>query len=272
MITTKSGHIYQIRNIENDKVYIGSTEQAPKARKKDHFGLLKRGVHSNRYLQAAFIKSPESFRYEILEWCSIKILLEREADVIAGLLRNRQINQIICYNLIVNPTRPTMANETKIKMSNSHKGIKRPAEVMEKTRLGRIGKKHSKQSKEKMSRAAFKREKFSIATRLKMSQSKKGKKFTEEHRENIRMALLGRKRPKEVCEKISASKLGHKQTTEQIEKRRLANTGKKRTAEQIVHMRLVRSCSTYRHSQETNVKISNSLKNYYRKKNANNDA
>jgi len=59
--------IYQIRNIINNKVYIGSTSKF-KSRKASHFGHLRFGDHSNKYLQNAWNKyGEEKFVFEILE-------------------------------------------------------------------------------------------------------------------------------------------------------------------------------------------------------------
>ena len=53
-----NGYIYEIRNIQNNKVYIGQT-WVPKNRQKRHFSDLRCGRHDNPHLQKAFIKYGE---------------------------------------------------------------------------------------------------------------------------------------------------------------------------------------------------------------------
>lgn len=59
-----------------------------------------------------------------------------------------------------------------------------------KSSMGMLGKKHTEETKNKMSIA------------------KKGRKFSKEHRENISKALKGKKLPESVCIKMSKSKKG----------------------------------------------------------------
>lgn len=59
--------IYSIKNVKNNKIYIGSSNNIEK-RIKDHFRNLKNNKHSNQYLQNAYNKyGNESFIFEILE-------------------------------------------------------------------------------------------------------------------------------------------------------------------------------------------------------------
>lgn len=73
----KSG-IYQIRNVENGKRYIGSAKSIAN-RFYMHRCELKGGYHGNPHLQAAYNKyGKESFAYEIVERCDVLKLLIRE--------------------------------------------------------------------------------------------------------------------------------------------------------------------------------------------------
>lgn len=77
----KSG-VYQIKNIVNGKRYIGSSSDL-QARRRYHFGRLRRGVHSNAYLQHSFDKYGEkAFVFEILEFVEIDKLLISEQKLL----------------------------------------------------------------------------------------------------------------------------------------------------------------------------------------------
>lgn len=70
--------VYQIRCVANDKIYIGSSVDL-RTRWAFHCGSLRRGDHSNRYLQAAWDKYGENaFDFTILEYVSDDELLEVE--------------------------------------------------------------------------------------------------------------------------------------------------------------------------------------------------
>lgn len=67
----KSG-VYQIRNLQNGKLYIGSTENLL-TRKTAHFSALKGEYHRNSKLQKAYNKyGKENFIFEIIEFCEDK--------------------------------------------------------------------------------------------------------------------------------------------------------------------------------------------------------
>src|SRR3989304_8634000 len=61
--------IYEIRNIINNKIYIGSTKNL-KRREADHFRSLCDNIHRNKYLQRSFNKyGKENFEFKILLIC-----------------------------------------------------------------------------------------------------------------------------------------------------------------------------------------------------------
>lgn len=67
----------------------------------------------------------------------------------------------------------------------------------------------------------------SIEHRMKNSKSNKGRKLTEEHKENIRQSKIGHKRPAWVIEKTldTKKKLNKKRSSESRERTSLASTG-----------------------------------------------
>lgn len=70
--------IYQIKNILDSKIYIGSSTRIY-GRWRHHKSLLKNNRHHNKHLQSAWNKYGEdSFVYEILEECTPELLLEKE--------------------------------------------------------------------------------------------------------------------------------------------------------------------------------------------------
>jgi group I intron endonuclease len=77
--------IYAIRNLVNDKVYVGSTKNFYN-RKCTHFKLLRDNKHWNVKLQRSFnVHGENAFKFEILERVSYEkeVIIERENFFIA---------------------------------------------------------------------------------------------------------------------------------------------------------------------------------------------
>ena len=91
--------IYQIKNLKNDKVYIGSSKAIYK-RWHDHKRDLKNNRHANSYLQASWIKyGEESFKFSIIEKIEdLSKLLHREAELI---IKYKSICPEFGYNIDV---------------------------------------------------------------------------------------------------------------------------------------------------------------------------
>jgi len=114
--------IYQIKNLINNKIYIGSAIDL-KRRKNDHFRNLIDDKHKNIYLQTSFNKHGEqNFEFSVIEYIeNTEILLEREQYYINKFFDN--CNN--CYNMC-----PTAGNtlgrkhreEIRKKMSKNRKG------------------------------------------------------------------------------------------------------------------------------------------------------
>lgn len=74
----KNPCVYEIRNLINGRVYIGSTIN-PNQRRNRHFKDLRRGIHGSRFMQRDFIKCGEmAFSFKVLEIVSVESLLQRE--------------------------------------------------------------------------------------------------------------------------------------------------------------------------------------------------
>ena len=83
--------IYRIRNLINNKVYIGSTKNM-KVRWAKHKALLRHNKHQNTHLQSAWNKYGEdAFVFEVIEECKTEDLISREQFFIDSL--NPDYNQ-----------------------------------------------------------------------------------------------------------------------------------------------------------------------------------
>jgi len=88
----KSG-IYQIRNLDNGKIYIGKAVNL-KRRKSQHFHSLSKGTHPNKYMQNAFASNQRLVFY-VVEFCDRSLLEHREQQYLDVLWDN----QTMCYNI-----------------------------------------------------------------------------------------------------------------------------------------------------------------------------
>lgn len=139
MSTKNVSGIYLIKNVINNKVYIGQSINIER-RINDHKKLLKGNRHDNKHLQSAWNKNgKESFSFEILEECPIDELNSKEKYYIE--LFN-SLNPKIGYNLLEVPetsygASPSWAGRQKI--SNSNKGRKHTEETKKKISLAKMG-------------------------------------------------------------------------------------------------------------------------------------
>lgn len=123
------GHIYQIRNLINDAVYIGSVlHRDPKHRKHRHFTDLRGGYHHNSHLQRAWNKYGENnFVFEILEEVKGDVL-PREQWHLNQRKKNfpANLNYNTCW-IAGNCQGRKWSKAMRKKLSEAHKGI-RPTE------------------------------------------------------------------------------------------------------------------------------------------------
>ena len=158
----KAFGIYEIKNLETGYVYIGQTRQIFKKRFFYHRWQLRTNQHENPYLQASYNKHGENvFQFSVLKVVTnVDKLDEYEIEEINKARENGK-----CYNMLSGGggrpgiplpehrkkelgelnrllnTGKKASEETKRKMSEKRKGIKRKKEDMDKmleTRVNRI--------------------------------------------------------------------------------------------------------------------------------------
>lgn len=260
----KSG-VYQIKNLINKKVYIGSAKNFKK-RAYQHSRELMNGRHHNKHLQGAWnLDGSNNFLFEVLEVV--------EGDKLQRTTREKQHlekwyeNWEKCYNFQRNPLSSERSRysktpeETKRRKSEAMKrrmatpeGRKQVEEILaigQKTGFRR-GLKHSEETKKKMSEAKIGKKK-SEETKRRMSEAQKGKQYwlgkhhTDETKKRISEASKG-----------NTSFLGKHHSNETKEKLRQINLGKKIGDE--TRMRMSNSHKGKKHSEKTKKRIGDSKK------------
>jgi group I intron endonuclease len=112
--------IYMITNIINGKIYIGSATNY-KVRMNLHFSLLNRNKHHSIILQRSYNKyGSENFECDIIEYCDINNLIEREQVWINFFKPEFNINKVAGSAF----KGRKHSEETKKIMSEKHKGHK----------------------------------------------------------------------------------------------------------------------------------------------------
>lgn len=101
--------IYQIRNLKNNKIYIGSAKDL-KHRKYEHFRDLKSNTHHNKYLMYSFkLHGKENFIFEVIEFCSIEEKYKIEQYWI-----DKFYGRENCYNINPIANKPSNINKKGI--------------------------------------------------------------------------------------------------------------------------------------------------------------
>lgn len=168
MTIIKISCIYRIRNLINNKFYIGSTK-CFETRKTSHLKNLRRNVHHSIYLQRSFDKyGKDNFVFEIVE------VVEKIA------------NLFIREQHYIDTIKPHYNISTIAQGSNGRLGMKNTKEHNEKTRKARLGSKASKETREKQSRTRMGKEPWNKGTRGMgiMKAWNKGKKLSTKHGQN----------------------------------------------------------------------------------------
>lgn len=181
--STPVSGIYIILNTKNSKVYIGQTARNIRGRWQAHKKELRGNYHNNRHLQRAWNKYGEkSFRFMVLEYCSVEQLNDRETHHIR-IYRERGL----AYNM-TNGGEGTPGHkhtlESRQKMSKSQAG--RTHSVETRNKIGEANKRRQQtpEARRKISEA-HKGKPLSIETRQKISAANKGRTFSVEHSRKI---------------------------------------------------------------------------------------
>jgi hypothetical protein len=222
----KQSGIYCIRNILNNKVYVGSAVKFS-TRFTLHRSRLNRGIHHSIKLQNSWKKNEQhSFSFEVLE-----IVHDKEKLLAAEQVWMDKLGA--CgksgYNIL--PTAGSrlgkkMTPEQSKALSDRMRGSTRSLDAIRKTADARRGSKHTEDTKKKMSESAKKRV-ATDETRLRMSVAMTGKKFpfkkrtplsaetkrkigdkTREYYKNNVHQYVGTHRSEEIKRKISEAQKG----------------------------------------------------------------
>jgi len=163
--------IYQIKNINDGSIYIGSSVNIRK-RWNLHRTELRQNVHHNSHLQNAWNKYGEIF----FEFAILQEVTNLE-ELIA--LEQRYLDEFRpAYNICKiagSPLGRITSEETKAKLRMLHKGKKRSDKAKENMRKAQRDKGLTDEHKAKLSEAAKKR-KWSDETKKKISLSTKGQR------------------------------------------------------------------------------------------------
>jgi group I intron endonuclease len=203
--------IYKIRNVFNNKFYVGSTTDT-RERFRNHRKLLRSGKHHSPHLQASWNKYGEDcFKFEIVESVEDAALLWQAE----GRWLSEHFGKAHCYNAGATPEAPMRG-----RFGVLHPNFGRPVSEEQRQQISatlkdfyaqdyfnhpRVGKTHTEETKAKISAkvqqavAEGRGGAFipSDETRKKMSESLKGNqnalghKRTEAEREAIRQRTLG---------------------------------------------------------------------------------
>lgn len=198
--------VYEIRHVDSDKRYIGSTVRWPD-RWKEHRAALRAGKHHSVLLQRAWNKYGESAF--VCELIAPIYRLHEAAELIeteqAWISMMRSSDPAFGYNIAP--------------VAGSCLGVK-----------------HGPEARANYS-AAAKRRPITPETRAKMAATKRGKPCSETTKEKIRQTLLGRRRPNELKEKQRQTMLERKHKATEEKRARMRAIAAARPPEYYTAMR-----------------------------------
>jgi group I intron endonuclease len=138
--------IYQIKNIVNNKIYIGSTTNSFYKRLCKHKWLLNKNKHQNQYLQNSYNKyGKDNFKYEILATCPKEYCIKLEQWFIDNLKPKYNICKIAGNSIGVK-----RSDKTKLLLRNINIGKKHSIETINKLKIKNKINYHKYNIKEKL--------------------------------------------------------------------------------------------------------------------------
>jgi len=171
--------IYEIRNLINGKVYIGSSQNL-KGRQLRHFRRLQKEISSHPYLQNAWNKhGEENFKFSILIYCSVNSLLFYEQQFLDKRLPEYNCCPIAGGTRGYKHSDEARKNMSKAQMGNT-KGSGNKGKTRQKISIANTGKKHTKEARQKIGKA------------LLGNMNTKGRSLTKEHKQKISSTLKER--------------------------------------------------------------------------------
>lgn len=194
--------IYKITSPSN-KIYIGSSKDISQ-RISQHKQHLNKHSHPNQKLQRAWIKYEGNLKFETILICELKDLIFYEQLIIDNFKPEYNIAKIAGSNLGVKQSKETIEKRVaklrgkkrspdicqKFSQIKLGKSLHLSEESVEKRRIISTGRRHTQETKDKI-RDLKLGKKFP-----KLSEAKKGFKFSDESRLKMRLARLGKKYPK----------------------------------------------------------------------------
>lgn len=243
--------VYKILNLNTGKVYIGSGAVSIKGRWKDHRNNLRKGTHSNKYLQGSWNKHGENaFLFVVVLFCDpcdcIKheqIYIDKHKAANPKFGYNRRVKAESNLGMFVRPEtgrKISLANkgvkksrEHCLAISKSLRGKKKSETAIRNVANAKRGKKLTDSQKAAISRGLKLAHQIDPSFRLRVANKTRGKKRSQESIEKVRAVHLGRKRSAETCARISAGlkgkpRVGVKHTPEAKVKMSLAAKRRKR--------------------------------------------
>ena len=210
--------IYRVTNRVNGKVYIGQTVQTLKARKGDHIARSKR-CPLYCFHNALKKYGADSFLWEIICFC----LSRDDADAKESKFIKVFNSKVPAGYNMTDGGEGTLgchpSEETKAKSSKAQKMY-----IQRTGKINFLGMKHTVESRAKISAAQTgkKRGPHSVEHRENIRKALQGRKLTEEQKAKISKGLTGLRHSKESCDKMSRQRKGRKCTEEVKENMRRA--------------------------------------------------
>jgi len=179
--------VYLITNKTNGKRYVGQTRKTLSQRLKAH----QYASSQCRYLKAAFLKyGSHNFEAKVLSKCSSQKEMDHRESYYIRLFNTAAPTG---YNLRIGGSKGAMSEETRRKIGESNRGIRRPKSPEHRAKIGLAhrGRKHSPDTVAKRA-AALRGRKMSSEAVAKSAAWKRGRPRSEETK--IKLSLASKRR------------------------------------------------------------------------------